>query len=227
MIRIGRQQISSRTALLLGVAAGLAGTVMSEGVSLNYDTLSSLEEPLAIEVGDTTVVLRGLLDLPVASTTRNGDDWDTSDIGFVGNVEVIKVPLQGRGTVQVLRGIDDLGKVRMVFVFAAFFLDAVIRVIESIVDLVERVVGVVSQPIQILGVTFFHYVIETVERSVSIHHHRKREMMGIVRLREEIVHQAVAQLGLVGVVGQQVEIADPFDIRSDLKLVSRVGIKVE
>lgn len=102
MIRIGRRQISNRTGLLLGVAAGLAGTVMSEGVSLNYDSLSSLEEPLAIEVGDTTVVLRGLLDLPVAATTRNGDDWDTSDIGFVGNVEVnAETQLRNRWTVGV------------------------------------------------------------------------------------------------------------------------------
>lgn len=79
---------SLRTSLLVGAAAGLAGLVMSEGISINYDALSSLEEPIAIEVGDTTVHLRGLLDVPFTATTKNGEDWDTGGSEFIGNFEV-------------------------------------------------------------------------------------------------------------------------------------------
>ena len=38
---------------------------VASAVNLNYDGLSSLEEPLAVVLGDTTLVLSGLFDLPV------------------------------------------------------------------------------------------------------------------------------------------------------------------
>jgi len=75
-----------RTALLL--ATGCGGVMAAQDVSLNYDTLSSLEEPLAIEVGDTTIVLRGLLDMPVAIDLDSDEAQDDVDVDLRGNFEV-------------------------------------------------------------------------------------------------------------------------------------------
>ena len=52
---------------------GLATAAYADGVSLNYERLSFLEEPLATEVGDVTLELRGTIDLPV-SVDLEGDD---------------------------------------------------------------------------------------------------------------------------------------------------------
>ena len=59
------------TALAAGIAA--AGSAAAQDISLNYESLSSMEEPLAVEIGDTTFVLTGLVD---ASSTHDAHDDD-------------------------------------------------------------------------------------------------------------------------------------------------------
>ncbi len=79
----------SRTMLLLlaAVAAGLIGTCIpaaAQTVSLNYDRLSSLEEPLATEIGDVTLLLNGLVDTPMSLNLENDG---AADGGVVGNFQ--------------------------------------------------------------------------------------------------------------------------------------------
>lgn len=62
-----------------------AAPALAQDIPLNYERLSSLEEPLATEIGDVTFVLTGLLDTPV--TVELQDDNDT-DAGFIGNFQV-------------------------------------------------------------------------------------------------------------------------------------------
>lgn len=72
--------------LAVAIATGIAWTypAAAQHISLNYETLSSLEEPLATEIGDVTIVLTGLVD---ASLIRDTGDDDT-DGGLVGNFQV-------------------------------------------------------------------------------------------------------------------------------------------
>ena len=64
-----------------GTAAG--GLASAQSVSLNYESLSSLEEPLAVEFGDATLVLTGLLDTRWSMDAEGGD----ADAGLVGNFQ--------------------------------------------------------------------------------------------------------------------------------------------
>ena len=68
------------------MAAGIAAAhpAPAQDISLNYEALSSMEEPLATEIGDVTIVLTGLVD---ASVIRDTGDDDT-DTGLVGNFQV-------------------------------------------------------------------------------------------------------------------------------------------
>lgn len=50
----------------------------TQAVNLNYDSLSSLEQPLAVELGDTTLVLSGLVDLPGFVDLQGNADTETS-----------------------------------------------------------------------------------------------------------------------------------------------------
>jgi len=59
---------ASITALL-----GVATAAYADGVSLNYERLSFFEEPLATEVGDVTLELRGTVDLPVSVELESDD----------------------------------------------------------------------------------------------------------------------------------------------------------
>ena len=54
----------------------LPGAAQAQGISLNYDTLSSIEEPLSTDIGGVTVQLTGLLD------GRLDYDFDGLDEGF-------------------------------------------------------------------------------------------------------------------------------------------------
>jgi len=90
--------IKSQASMLspLGFSSTLVGAGMfalpavvapayAEGPSLNYETLSSIEEPLATEVGDVTLLLRGVLDLPLSADLENTSGVD---VNFTGNFEV-------------------------------------------------------------------------------------------------------------------------------------------
>ncbi len=84
-------RIHARSRLLLFAAVfvtaiangGIPAT--AQDIPLNYERLSSLEEPLAREIGDTTFVLTGLLD---GQMTVEPEDDNAVDAGFVGNYQV-------------------------------------------------------------------------------------------------------------------------------------------
>ena len=74
--------------MLVLVAGGVTGgisTAAAQAVSLNYDRLSSLEEPLATDVGDITLLLNGLVDTPASVGLENGGG---AEEGFIGNFQV-------------------------------------------------------------------------------------------------------------------------------------------
>lgn len=100
MAKIERTRTPQAPLVVLALAMAVAANpVAAEGVSLNYDTLSSLEEPLATEVGDVTLSLTGLLDMPLTLDFENNDDFD---VGFVGNFQVsAETQLSNRWTVGV------------------------------------------------------------------------------------------------------------------------------
>ena len=63
----------------------VAGVAEAQGVSLNYERLSSMEEPLAREAGGATFVLTGLVDAPA---TLDREDDDSLDGGLIANFQV-------------------------------------------------------------------------------------------------------------------------------------------
>ena len=75
-------------ATLLAAATGgglsVSGHAEAQPISLNYESLSSMEEPLAFEIGDVTFALTGLVDARWIIDT-DGDDADTS---LIGNFQV-------------------------------------------------------------------------------------------------------------------------------------------
>ena len=75
-----------RTLLSAAIAtAGMAGPAFAQAVPLNYESLSSLEEPLAVEIADATFILTGLLDARWTVDTEGSDDADT---GLIGNFQI-------------------------------------------------------------------------------------------------------------------------------------------
>ena len=62
----------------------LVSPVAGQDFSLNYERLSSLEEPVAVEVGDVTLVLNGVLD---GALTHDAKEEDT-DSGMIGNFQL-------------------------------------------------------------------------------------------------------------------------------------------
>ena len=71
----------------MAVVTGVATThsVAAQNVSLNYESLSSLEEPLAKDIGGITFVLTGLMDMRLSTHVENED---ASDTDLVGNFQV-------------------------------------------------------------------------------------------------------------------------------------------
>ena len=69
------------------VAAGMAaaGSATAQPVSLNYESLSAMEEPLAVEGGDVTVTLTGLVDARLSVDNEDGNETDT---GSIANFQV-------------------------------------------------------------------------------------------------------------------------------------------
>lgn len=66
------------------VVAGMGGSAFAEPLSLNYESLSSMEEPLAVEVADVTFILTGLVDAQWSIDTEGSNDTDT---GLIGNFQ--------------------------------------------------------------------------------------------------------------------------------------------
>ena len=96
---------------LFAIAAGYAIIVLitvstparAQDVGLNYDTLSSLEEPLAFDLGDVTVEVTGLADVPVTFDIDSDPALaDPVEIGFTGNFQInAETQLSNRWTLGV------------------------------------------------------------------------------------------------------------------------------
>lgn len=81
--------------LVCGLGAAMtmfasSNPVYAQVVDLNYDRLSSLEEPIAYEFANITVEVTGVADVPVLAEYNNvtGGDQPTIDVEFVGNFQV-------------------------------------------------------------------------------------------------------------------------------------------
>ena len=74
-----------RLGIALVVLAAASRLAAAQELSLNYENLSSMEEPLAAEIGDTTLTLTGLLD---ASLTHDSGGGAGTDAGLIGNAEI-------------------------------------------------------------------------------------------------------------------------------------------
>ncbi|MEL7198538.1 MAG: hypothetical protein AAGL10_09510 [Pseudomonadota bacterium] len=84
----------------VAVCAFVPSAAYAQDVNLNYDNLSSFEEPLSFEAGDVTVSITGLADANITAEFDNliGDDEVT--FGFVTNVQVAaETQLANRWTV--------------------------------------------------------------------------------------------------------------------------------
>lgn len=80
--------IRQGTGLAALAAIALMGTGApgaAQDLSLNYERLSSMEEPVAAEVGDVTLLLNGLVDGAVIHDRRADDAAGT---GLVGNLQI-------------------------------------------------------------------------------------------------------------------------------------------
>lgn len=75
----------SVVAVALVACMALPRAALAQGVSLNYERLSSLEEPLAVEFGALTLTAGGLLDGAVVHDAE-GDGATGAD--FTGNLQV-------------------------------------------------------------------------------------------------------------------------------------------
>lgn len=84
----------------LGALALPAGAARAQEVSLNYDRLSSLEEPIAISIGDVTIEVQGVLDTPVIGEFDEVTGGERIEVEFVSNVQVAaETQLANRWTV--------------------------------------------------------------------------------------------------------------------------------
>ncbi|MEM9287320.1 MAG: hypothetical protein AAGA36_03195 [Pseudomonadota bacterium] len=82
MIRI-RKHIPLSAGLLFCACSPAA----AQGISINYDRLASLEEPLATNIGEVTLNLTGLLDAPVSFDLQPNSEDDINP-AFIGNFEL-------------------------------------------------------------------------------------------------------------------------------------------
>ena len=65
------------------IASAIVPFAAAQEISLNYERLSSLEEPIATEVGDVTIALTGLLDTRLSVRSQDTDAADA-----IGNAEL-------------------------------------------------------------------------------------------------------------------------------------------
>ena len=90
---------TGRALLVAAAAASNFELAAAQDIPLNYERLSSMEEPLAAELGDLTFTLTGLLDAPLAVDLR---DDRSAEAGLVGNFQAgALVQLQNRWRVSL------------------------------------------------------------------------------------------------------------------------------
>ena len=91
VLEAGRTLLCGAAAIAAAAPANLAE---AQDISINYEHLSSMEEPLATEIGDVTLVLNGLIDTPVALDL---EEDAAAEAGLIGNMQVTAlVQLQNR-----------------------------------------------------------------------------------------------------------------------------------
>lgn len=84
------------------VAIALAAGSAQAQVSLNYDNLSSFEEPLAFEIGEATVLVGGLVDVPVRLALDDGIFRDDVDVSLTSNLDIsVEMQLPNRWNIGV------------------------------------------------------------------------------------------------------------------------------
>lgn len=84
---VSRLSRAGLAAVPLALVAPL-GAAQAQEVSLNYDRLSSLEEPIAIAVGDITIQVQGVLDAPVIGEFDEVTGGERIEVEFVSNFQV-------------------------------------------------------------------------------------------------------------------------------------------
>ncbi|WP_417620534.1 hypothetical protein [Parasphingorhabdus sp.] len=86
---------------VVGVFVLTAGAAKAQ-ISLNYDDLSSFEEPLAFEIGQATVLVGGVIDVPVKLTVDDSIFHGDVDVSLVTNLDIsIEMQLANRWNVGV------------------------------------------------------------------------------------------------------------------------------
>ncbi|MEM6475422.1 MAG: hypothetical protein AAF687_04580 [Pseudomonadota bacterium] len=76
--------------------------VQAQDVNLNYDRLSSLEEPIAFDLGNVTIEVTGVVDAPVIAEFDDITGDDSVDVEFVGNFQIsAQTQLKNRWTLGV------------------------------------------------------------------------------------------------------------------------------
>jgi hypothetical protein len=84
----------------LAALCALPAQAAAQDISLNYDNLSSLEEPFAFEVGDITVEVTGIADGGVIGEKDNISDTESVDPVVAGNFQIsAETQLANRWTV--------------------------------------------------------------------------------------------------------------------------------
>ena len=72
----------------MGSFALMPAAAQAQDVSLNYDRLSSLEEPIAFDLGQVTVEVTGVIDTPVIIEFDELTDDTSIEAEFVGNFQI-------------------------------------------------------------------------------------------------------------------------------------------
>jgi len=86
-------------ALAVWLLAG-ATPVAAQEVNLNYDRLASLEEPIAIDLGEATLQLQGVIDAPIIAEFDRIADEESLEAEFIGNFQIsFETQLRNRWTV--------------------------------------------------------------------------------------------------------------------------------
>lgn len=81
MARRGTGVFVVRAGILLACIAGSAGSLLAQGTVLNHEGLSFLEEPLAVEAGDVSLVLKGSVEGAYAYRSQEGGGTDAGANG--------------------------------------------------------------------------------------------------------------------------------------------------
>ena len=91
---------AGRFALIALAAVVPLRSTHAQEVQLNYDRLSSLEEPIAVAVGDVTIQVQGVLDTPLIAEFDEVTGGDRVTAEFVSNFQVsAETQLANRWTV--------------------------------------------------------------------------------------------------------------------------------